>query len=373
MTTDSSLSSSELLQATLQSAFLDAVDPFSQQRFGDVADIMALNVENSIVKLKLAFRYPVERIKGELADVISQAIVEVPGVAMADVEILWRVERANSLDDGSPLSKVKNIIAVASGKGGVGKSTTAVNLALALAVEGANVGILDADIYGPSLPLMLGVEEGARPEIEDEKFFKPVKALGLQSMSMGYLVNEQTPMVWRGPMASGALQQLIMQTLWDDVDYLIVDMPPGTGDIQLTLSQKVPVSGAVIVTTPQDIALLDAKKGVEMFNKVSVSVLGMIENMAVHVCSKCGHEEHVFGEGGGQKMAELYQVPLLGSLPLDLSIREHSDGGQPSVSVDPESNVSLLYRSVAYRMVGALASEAAAKAAASPMISVDDD
>jgi len=365
MTTDST--------ATLQSAILTAIDPFSHKAIGEVADILALDVENSIVKLKLAFRYPVEGVKEALSDVISKALIDVAGVAMADVEIVWRVERANSLDDGSPLSSVKNIIAVASGKGGVGKSTTAINLALALAAEGANVGILDADIYGPSIPLLLGVKDGTRPEVQGEKYFKPVIAHGLQSMSMGYLVTEQTPMVWRGPMAGGALQQLITQTLWQDVDYLIVDMPPGTGDIQLTLSQKVPVSGAVIVTTPQDLALLDAKKGVEMFRKVSVSVLGMVENMSVHICSNCGHEEHVFGEGGGQKMADLYDVPLLGSLPLDISIREQADAGKPSVSVDVDSDISTRYRLIAYRIVGGLAADAAEKMASAPVISVEDD
>ncbi|PCJ45323.1 MAG: iron-sulfur cluster carrier protein ApbC [Moraxellaceae bacterium] len=358
---------------SLRMAILEAVDPFSQESIGDVADILELSAEGSIVRLKLAFRYPVETIIGELSNVLSQALADVPGVTMADVEIVWRVVRANILDDGSPLSAVKNIIAVSSGKGGVGKSTTAVNLALALAAEGANVGILDADIYGPSLPMMLGVADGTRPEIEDEKFFKPVMAHGLQTMSMGYLVNEQTPMVWRGPMAGGALKQLVTQTLWQDVDYLIIDMPPGTGDIQLTLSQTVPVSGAVIVTTPQDIALLDAQKGVEMFRKVSVPVLGMIENMAIHVCSNCGHKEHIFGSGGGQKMAELNQVPLLGSLPLAMSIREQADSGNPTVSADIDSDLSLYYRSIAYRMIGGLASEAASKAAAAPTISVDDD
>lgn len=365
MTTDST--------AALQSAILTAIDPFSQKAIGEVADILMLDVVGTIVKLKLAFRYPVESVKEDLSNVISQALVAVPNITMSDVEIVWRVERANSLNDGSPLSKVKNIIAVASGKGGVGKSTTAVNLALALVAEGANVGILDADIYGPSLPLLLGVKEGTRPEVYEEKYFKPVMAHGLQSMSMGYLVTEQTPMVWRGPMAGGALQQLVTQTLWEDLDYLIVDMPPGTGDIQLTLSQKVPVSGAVIVTTPQDIALLDAKKGVEMFRKVSVSVLGMVENMAVHVCSNCGHEEHIFGTGGGQKMADLYGVSLLGSMPLAMSIREQADGGRPSVAADSSSDISSRYRSIAYRMAGGLATEAAAKVASAPTISVDDE
>ena len=248
---------------------------------------------------------------------------------------------------------VKNIIAVASGKGGVGKSTTAVNLALALAAEGARVGILDADIYGPSQPQMLGVGQ-RRPEIVGEQGKQqmvPITAYGIQSISMGYLVTEETPMLWRGPMATGALQQLLMQTRWDNLDYLVIDMPPGTGDIQITLAQKVPVTGAVIVTTPQDIALLDAKKGIEMFRKVNVPILGVIENMAIHTCSNCGHEEHIFGEGGGERIARDYQTELLGSLPLALSIRADADQGKPSVAADPESSISQKYRDIARKLM----------------------
>ena len=251
------------------------------------------------------------------------------------------------------IPQVKNIIAVASGKGGVGKSTTAVNLALALSAEGARVGILDADIYGPSQPQMLGVGQ-RRPDVVGEQGKQqmlPIIAYGIQSISMGYLVTEETPMLWRGPMATGALQQLLMQTRWDNLDYLIIDMPPGTGDIQITLAQKVPVTGAVIVTTPQDIALLDAKKGIEMFRKVNVPILGVIENMAIHICSNCGHEEHVFGEGGGERIARDYQTELLGSLPLELSIREDADRGKPSVAADPESSVSQKYRAIARKLV----------------------
>jgi ATP-binding protein involved in chromosome partitioning len=251
------------------------------------------------------------------------------------------------------IPQVKNIIAVASGKGGVGKSTTAVNLALALSAEGARVGILDADIYGPSQPQMLGVGQ-RRPEVVGEQGKQqmlPIIAYGIQSISMGYLVTEETPMLWRGPMATGALQQLLMQTRWDNLDYLIIDMPPGTGDIQITLAQKVPVTGAVIVTTPQDIALLDAKKGIEMFRKVNVPILGVIENMAIHTCSNCGHEEHIFGEGGGERIARDYQTELLGSLPLDLSIRADADRGQPSVATDPESTVSQKYRAIARKLI----------------------
>lgn len=251
------------------------------------------------------------------------------------------------------IPQVKNIIAVASGKGGVGKSTTAVNLALALAAEGQRVGILDADIYGPSQPHMLGIGH-RRPEIVGEpgkQQMLPVIAHGIQSISMGYLVTEETPMLWRGPMATGALLQLLTQTRWDNLDYLVIDMPPGTGDIQITLAQKVPVTGAVIVTTPQDIALLDAKKGIEMFRKVNVPVFGVIENMAIHICSNCGHQEHIFGAGGGERIAKDYQTELLGSLPLDLSIRSDADRGKPSVAADIDSPIGHLYRSIAKKLI----------------------
>ncbi len=254
------------------------------------------------------------------------------------------------------IAGVKHIIAVASGKGGVGKSTTAVNLALALAAEGARVGILDADIYGPSQPHMLGIGQ-RRPDIvtvNGQQKMVPLNAYGIQSISMGYLVTEETPMLWRGPMATGALQQLLLQTAWDDVDYLIIDMPPGTGDIQITLAQRVPVTGAVIVTTPQDIALLDAKKGIEMFRKVNVPVLGVVENMAIHRCSHCGVEEHIFGEGGGERIARDYDTQLLGALPLDLSIRQQVDIGKPSVAATPESAISQAYRAIARKVMAAV-------------------
>ena len=246
------------------------------------------------------------------------------------------------------LPNVKNIIAVSSGKGGVGKSTTAANLALALAAEGANVGVLDADIYGPSQPMMLGVQ--GRPETIVENTLEPLKAYGLQVMSIGFLIDADNPMVWRGPMATSALEQLLKQTNWQDLDYLIVDMPPGTGDIQLTLSQKVPVTGAIVVTTPQDIALLDAKKGLKMFEKVGVPILGVVENMSIYVCPNCNHQEHIFGEGGGQKMCEQYGVNFLGSLPLNLSIREQADSGRPTVVAEPDSTISDIYKAIARKV-----------------------
>ncbi|EXJ10220.1 MULTISPECIES: iron-sulfur cluster carrier protein ApbC [Nitrincola] len=270
------------------------------------------------------------------------------------------------------LMGVKHVIAVASGKGGVGKSTTAVNLALALAAEGYKTGILDADIYGPSQGMMLGVAEGVRPKSDEEKYFLPVTALGIQAMSMSFLITESTPMVWRGPMAAGALQQLIMQTKWDNLDYLVIDMPPGTGDIQLTLSQKVPVTGAVIVTTPQDIALLDCKKGIEMFRKVDIPVLGVVENMSLHICSQCGHEEAVFGEGGGERIAQEYQTDLLGQLPLLASIREQTDKGQPSVISEPEGRAAQIYRAIARKVVASVDAQEA-QAVKPPTISVLND
>ncbi|MCK7598457.1 iron-sulfur cluster carrier protein ApbC [Microbulbifer sp. CAU 1566] len=272
--------------------------------------------------------------------------------ASIQTDLFFEIPRTDMGDVPESLKAVKNIIAVASGKGGVGKSTTAVNLALALAAEGASVGLLDADIYGPSLPTMLGTE-GLRPEVKGGKFFVPVPAQGISTMSLGYLLTEDTPAVWRGPMASGALNQMLTQTLWgegaegEELDYLVVDMPPGTGDIQLTLSQKVALSGAVIVTTPQDLALVDAIKGVEMFRKVSVPVLGIVENMALHTCSNCGHQEPIFGTGGGDKMAADYHTCLLGRLPLAMSIRQQVDGGAPSVVAEPDGEVAALYKEVA--------------------------
>jgi ATP-binding protein involved in chromosome partitioning len=271
------------------------------------------------------------------------------------------------------MNEIKHIIAVASGKGGVGKSTTAVNLALALKARGADVGLLDADIYGPSQQLMLGVSDDVRPEQQGGQFLLPVKAQGLKTMSMGYLVTEKTPMVWRGPMAGGALAQMLEQTLWGPLDYLVIDMPPGTGDVQLTLSQKASVAGAVIVTTPQDIALLDAQKGIEMFNKVDVPILGVVENMAMHTCSQCGHQEHIFGEDGGERIAREYGVPLLGSLPLDRAIREQTDAGQPTVVSQPDSPATAIYLAMADKVAAALAEQGAGAVRQFPEIKISDD
>jgi ATP-binding protein involved in chromosome partitioning len=271
------------------------------------------------------------------------------------------------------MKQIKHIIAIASGKGGVGKSTTSVNLALALKSMGASVGLLDADIYGPSQQLMLGIPPDQRPEQQGGEYLLPVEAYGLKTMSMGYLVNDRTPMVWRGPMAGGALAQMLEQTLWGELDYLVIDMPPGTGDIQLTLSQKVKVSGAVIVTTPQDIALLDARKGIEMFRKVDVPVLGIIENMSVHICSECGHREHIFGERGGDRIAEDYGVPLLARLPLALSIREQTDAGRPTVIAEPDSEVTKIYLEAATAVQAALVGQPDNGVRQFPEIKISDD
>jgi ATP-binding protein involved in chromosome partitioning len=280
---------------------------------------------------------------------------------------------AHAVQQGlKPLPGVHNLIAVASGKGGVGKSTVAVNFALALSAEGAKVGLLDADIYGPSQPRMLGLT-GRRPETRDGKLLEPLVAFGLEAMSIGFLVGEQQPMAWRGPMVTSALNQLLTQTRWGDLDYLIVDMPPGTGDIQLTLAQRVPVSGAVIVTTPQDIALADARKGLEMFQKVHVPVLGVVENMSLHICSRCGHEEHIFGEHGGRNLSEQYGVPLLGMLPLDRRIREETDQGKPTVAADPKSPIARAFTEAALRAAGELAARAKDYSRLFPKITVEDD
>lgn len=358
------------LHDQVHSILKKTIDPASRKPVSEVAEVQEVSVSGEQIKIALLFFYPIDKSKDSIAEAVLAQCAELD--AEVELALSWQVKPVQSKPlDG--VGKVKNIIAVSSGKGGVGKSTTAANLALALAAEGARVGMLDADIYGPSQSLMLGVPAGTRPEVEQDKYFVPVPALGLQCMSMGFLATEQTPMVWRGPMASGALQQLLKQTLWDDLDYLIVDMPPGTGDIQLTLSQQVPVAGAIVVTTPQDIALLDARKGVEMFRKVNVPVLGVVENMATHICSNCGHEEHIFGEGGGERMAEEYGVAVLGSLPLSLNIRQQADGGKPTVVADPDSEIATMYRQIARQAVGALAVMAQQTVAEFPSISIVND
>ena len=304
------------------------------------------------VVVELVLGFPCESLKPWLQAEIAQ-IVAADGSELAHLDIQQRIATHAVQPNVSPLPNVRNLVAIASGKGGVGKSTTAVNLALALAAEGARVGVLDADIYGPSIPMMLGLS--GRPDSPDGKSIEPMRAHGIQAMSIGLLIEQDTPMIWRGPMATSALTQLLNDTRWDDLDYLIVDLPPGTGDIQLTLAQKIPVAGAVIVTTPQDVATLDARKALKMFEKVEVPVLGLVENMAVHVCSNCGHAEHIFGEGGGQRMATQYGVALLGSLPLEARVREQGDTGVPIVVAEPESATAHHFQQTARRVAIELA------------------
>ena len=328
-------------------------DPYMKQDLVTAKAVKDITVAGDEVTVDVVLGYPAKGYADELSAELRNQIMTIEGVSKATVNVGWDITTHAVQKGVKPLKQVKNVIAVASGKGGVGKSTTAVNLALALAAEGGKVGILDADIYGPSQPRMLGAQE--RPESRDGKTMEPVMAHGMQSMSVGYLIDEEAPMIWRGPMVTQALQQLLNETNWHDIDYLVVDLPPGTGDIQLTLAQHIPVSGAVIVTTPQDIALLDARKGLKMFEKVEVPVLGIVENMSIHICSQCGHAEHIFGSGGGESMAKQYGVEFLGALPLDIHIREDADGGHPSVVADPDGAVAKIYRDIARRVAAALA------------------
>lgn len=310
-----------------------------------------IKIDGDKVTVDIALGYPAKSFHEELRLALSEKIGGNPTINISTDIASHSVQKGVSAING-----IKNIIAVASGKGGVGKSTTAVNLALALSAEGAKVGILDADIYGPSQPSMLGAK-GAKPNMIDSKLLEPINSYNLQSMSIGYLIEEDTPMIWRGPMVTQALEQLLKDTNWQDLDYLIIDLPPGTGDTQLTLAQKIPVSGAVIITTPQDIALLDARKGLKMFEKVEVPILGIIENMSIHICSKCGNEEHIFAQGGGEKLADEQHVNFLGGLPLDVNIRTDVDAGKPTVVKDPNSQISKIYLAIARKTAAKLALE----------------
>lgn len=330
-------------------------DPLLQKSLQDLGWLEKVVLDGDTVLVDLAPTYAgaAEELRPLLLEALDALGVEQLG--LREKAVIPRVKPQGTVP---ALERVKNVIAVSSGKGGVGKSTTAVNLALALAAEGARVGMLDADIYGPSLPMMLGIPAGTRPQVKDEAWFVPVQAHGIEAMSIGFLLDgDNSPVVWRGPKATGALMQLLQQTLWSDLDFLIVDMPPGTGDIALTLAQRVPVAGAVIVTTPQDIALLDAKKGVEMFRKVEIPVLGVVENMSLHICSNCGHAEPIFGSGGGERIARDYQTELLGQMPLDAHIREQADSGTPTVVAAPDSDLASRYRAIA-RKVGASVAQA---------------
>ncbi|WP_295637748.1 iron-sulfur cluster carrier protein ApbC [uncultured Methylibium sp.] len=360
--------SQSLTDAGLLAALTKVVDPNTGRDFVSTRQLKNLKVEGGDVAFDVELGYPAKSQIPALRKALIAAARSVPGVENVSANLATKVI-PHAVQRGVQLMpRIKNIVAVASGKGGVGKSTTAVNLALALAAEGASVGILDADIYGPSQPMMLGIS--GRPESADGQSMEPLENYGVQVMSIGFLIEPDNPMIWRGPMVTQALEQMLKQTNWRDLDYLIVDMPPGTGDIQLTLSQKVPLTGAVIVTTPQDIALLDARKGLKMFEKVGVPILGVVENMAVHVCSQCGHTEHIFGADGGRKMSEEYGVAYLGGLPLNLSIREQADAGRPTVVSDPDGEIASIYKAVARQIAVKIAEKAKDYSSKFPTISI---
>ena len=352
-------------------ALSTVIDPNTGKDFVSSKCIKNMQVTGADVAFDVELGYPAKSQFAAFRQSLMVAAKGVAGVGNVSVNLSVKIASHSVQRGVQLLPNVKNIIAVASGKGGVGKSTTAVNLALALAAEGASVGLLDADIYGPSQPMMMGIV--GRPESVDGKNMEPMENFGIQVMSIGFLVAQDEAMIWRGPMATQALEQLLRQTNWRDLDYLIVDMPPGTGDIQLTLSQRVPITGAVIVTTPQDIALLDAKKGIKMFEKVGVPILGIVENMAVHICSQCGHAEHIFGEDGGKKMASDYAMDYLGALPLDMQIRLQADNGRPTVVADPDGDVAGIYKAIARKMAITVAAKAKDFSAKFPTIKISQD
>ena len=358
---------SRLSEAHVRELLAGIDDPNANADLVSLGWVRGVGIDGDRVSVDLRAGYPLQGIREELAADIAGRLEADALIDKAVVNLDWKVVAHAVQGDLKPLEQIRNIIAVASGKGGVGKSATAVNLALGLQADGARVGVLDADIYGPSMPRMLGVR--GQPQTVGNRIV-PQQAHGLQVMSIGFMVEEDTPMIWRGPMVTSALQQLLTETNWESLDYLVVDLPPGTGDIQLTLAQRVPVSGCLVVTTPQDIALLDARKAVQMFRKVEMSVLGIVENMSTHICSQCGHEEPIFGSGGGAWMAEQYGVPLLGQLPLDLRIREDLDHGRPTVVSAPDSELTARYRAVARNLAARLSATPRSLSGSLPQINI---
>jgi ATP-binding protein involved in chromosome partitioning len=361
----------DVSQLQVETAIKEYIDPYLGKDLVSVKSIKGIEIDGGTVSVDVVLGYPAKGYREELARALKTKVESIDGVDDARIEVSSKITAHTVQKNLKPLQNIKNILAIASGKGGVGKSTVAVNLALALSAEGATVGILDADIYGPSQPRMLGIK--GKPDSKDGKTLEPMNSYHLQAMSIGFLIEEETPMIWRGPMVTQALEQLLNDTQWKDLDYLVIDLPPGTGDTQLTLAQRVPVSGAVIVTTPQDIALLDARRGLKMFEKVDVPVLGVVENMGLHICSQCGHEEHIFGEGGGKRLAEQHDVELLGSLPLDAGIQRDTDGGRPSVVADPDGRVAQIFGEIARRTAAKLSLQAKDFSARFPSIVIQNN
>ncbi len=356
-------------EEAIRALLAGVADPHTGRTLGEDGSLRGIGLAGERVLVDIVLGYPASGWREALAREVRSLLAARFGLTEVTVSVSHRIQ-AHEVQPGlTPLPEVRNIIAVASGKGGVGKSAVAVNLALALAVEGGRVGVLDADLYGPSLPTMSGL--AGPPETTAERRILPRRAHGLQLMSIGFLLGEDAPVIWRGPMATQALQQLLQETAWEDLDYLVVDLPPGTGDIQLTLCQRVPLSGAVIVTTPQDLSLVDAQRALRMFEKVSVPVLGVVENMSLYRCPQCGHEEAIFGAGAGERIAARYGVGLLGRLPLDPRIRAAADGGRPTVAADPEGELARSFREIARKAAARLSLRARSRALSMPRIVVE--